>query len=110
MVRLSIAKITPPKSIGIFPRKRLFKLLDEYRNSSVIWLSAPAGSGKTTLVASYLSEKKLESIWYRVDEGDGDIATFFYYMGLAAKKAVPRIRKPLPLLTSEYLLGIKTFT
>ena len=69
-----IAKITPPKTSGVFPRKRLFRLLDECRKSPVVWVSAPAGSGKTTLVASYLSDRKLQSIWYRVDEGDGDIA------------------------------------
>jgi ATP/maltotriose-dependent transcriptional regulator MalT len=106
----SIAKITHPKTTGVFPRKRLFRILDECRESPVVWVSAPAGSGKTTLVASYLSERKLQSIWYRVDEGDGDIATFFYYMGLAAKKATPRTMKHLPLFTPEYLLGIKTFT
>ena len=106
----SMAKITHPKTSGGFPRNRLFRVLDECRASPVIWVSAPAGSGKTTLVASYLSERNLNSIWYRVDEGDGDIATFFYYMGLAAKKATPHTRRPLPLLTPEYLLGIKTFT
>ena len=106
----SIAKITHPKTSGVFPRDRLFLALDECRESPVIWVSAPAGSGKTTLVASYLAERKLNSIWYRVDEGDGDIATFFYYMGLAAKKGAPHSRNQLPLLTSEYLLDVKTFT
>jgi two-component SAPR family response regulator len=76
----------------------------------VIWLSAPAGSGKTTLIASYLTERKLKSLWYQVDEGDSDIATFFYYMRLAAKKVAPRRRTLLPLLTPEYSLGIPTFT
>jgi LuxR family maltose regulon positive regulatory protein len=106
----SMAKITHPKTSGVFPRKRLFRVLDECREAPVVWVSAPAGSGKTTLIASYLTERNINSIWYRVDEGDGDIATFFYYMGLAAKKTSPRSKKPLPLLTSEYLLGIKTFT
>jgi ATP/maltotriose-dependent transcriptional regulator MalT len=49
-------------------------------------------------------------LWYQVDEGDADPATFFYYMGLAAKKTFPRKRKPLPLLTPEYLQGMITFT
>lgn len=73
-------------------------------------MSGPPGSGKTTLVASYLDAYKIPCMWYQVDEGDADISTFFYYMGLAAKKAAPRNRKPLPLLTPEYLLGIPTFT
>ena len=44
-----------------------------------------------------------------MDEGDADLATFFYYLGLAAKNAAPRYRKPLPLLTPEYLLGVPVF-
>jgi hypothetical protein len=42
--------------------------------------------------------------------GDGDIASFFYYMGIALKKAAPRYKKPLPVLTPEYLGDIPTFT
>ncbi|HWR58058.1 MAG TPA: tetratricopeptide repeat protein, partial [Thermodesulfovibrionales bacterium] len=76
----------------------------------VIWVSGPAGSGKTTLVASYLDSRRLPCLWYQLDEGDADIATFFYYMGLAAKKAAPRKRRSLPLFTPEYYMGIPTFT
>jgi LuxR family transcriptional regulator, maltose regulon positive regulatory protein len=105
----SIAKITRPRITGVFSRTRLFKLLDEHLEYPAAWISASAGSGKTTLVASYLAEKNLPSIWYQMDEGDGDIATFFYYTGRAAAKAAPR-KKPLPLLTPEYLQGINAFT
>ncbi len=89
---------------------RLFNLLDSGRDKSIAWILGPGGSGKTTLVASYLDARKLPCLWYQMDEGDGDIATFFYYMGLAAKRAAPRSRKPLPFLTPEYLQGITTFT
>lgn len=106
----SIAKISCPAVSGIFPRKRLFKLLDRSREKPVIWVSGPAGSGKTTLIASYLDARKLPCLWYQVDEGDADLATYFYYMGLAAQKAAPRYRKPLPLLTPEYMLGAPVFT
>lgn len=104
------AKITSPGISGIVPRNRLFKFLDVCFQRPVTWISAPAGSGKTTLAASYLSVKKLSHIWYRVDEGDCDIASFFYYMGLAAKKAAPEETAPLPLLSPEYMMGISTFT
>jgi ATP/maltotriose-dependent transcriptional regulator MalT/DNA-binding SARP family transcriptional activator len=106
----SITKITRPSAKGIFPRKRLFQILDTCRKYPVTWVSGPAGSGKTTLVASYLDANKLPCLWYQVDEGDSDIATFFYYMGMAGRKAAPRKKKPLPLLTPEYLQGISTFT
>jgi len=105
----SIAKISRPKVSRVLERKRLFRHLDQAR-SPIIWVTGPPGSGKTTLVASYLDARKLPCIWYQVDEGDSDIATFFYYMGLAAKKTAPRIKRPLPLLTPEYQFGIPTFT
>lgn len=105
----SIAKISRPTLFKVFPREQLFKLLEEGQVRSLIWISGPAGSGKTTLVASYIEVRKIPCLWYQIDEGDSDIATFFYYLGLAGKKAAPRIRRPLPLLTPEYGLGIQTF-
>ena len=94
----------------VFPRKRLFILLDQMRKQPAIWVSGPAGSGKTTLVNSYLEARRIPCLWYEVDEGDADLATFFYYLGQAAKKAVPQKRNSLPLLTPEYLPSIPTFT
>lgn len=107
---LHLAKITAPHNSSIVPRERLFALLDQCLEKKVVWISSPGGSGKTSLVASYLNERKQPHLWYRIDEGDDDIATFFYYMGLASNKASPRFKKNLPLLTTEYLEGIPVFT
>jgi len=106
----TIAKVTRPIPTGVYLRKQLFNLLHRKREYQVIWVSGPPGCGKTTLVTSYLEDKKFPCLWYQADEGDADPATFFYYLGLAAKKATPRKRKPLPLLTPEYLPGLPTFT
>ncbi len=105
-----IAKIVPPRPLKVLHRQRLFGLLDKGRSSEVIWISGPAGSGKTTLASSYLAAKDIPCLWYHLDERDSDLATFFYYMGLAAKRAAPRYKKPLPLLTGEYLLGVPAFS
>jgi len=107
---LAAVKITPPGVSGLVQRQRLFDLVDKERNKPIVYVSAPAGSGKTTLIASYLDYHKLQCIWYQCDGGDSDLATFFYYMGRAAKKANPRKKKILPLLTPEYLQGIPAFT
>jgi ATP/maltotriose-dependent transcriptional regulator MalT/DNA-binding SARP family transcriptional activator len=45
-----------------------------------------------------------------VDSGDEDLASFFYYLGLAGENASPRRKKRLSLLTPEYLLGIPAFS
>jgi ATP/maltotriose-dependent transcriptional regulator MalT/DNA-binding SARP family transcriptional activator len=105
----SLAKITRPRLPEIVARERLFRLLDNDRQYPIVWITGLAGSGKTTLVASYLEARQIPCIWYKIDEGDADPATFFYYLGLAAKKAAPQYRRSLPLLTPEYALGIQTF-
>jgi ATP/maltotriose-dependent transcriptional regulator MalT/DNA-binding SARP family transcriptional activator len=105
-----IAKLTRPRLANVVERKRLLARLNSVGEKKIVWISAPAGSGKTTLVTQWLDSRKLPSIWYQVDEGDADIATFFSYMGIAAKQAAPRYRTPLPLLTPEYRPGLPTFT
>ena len=105
-----IAKITRPLARRIIPRRRLFRKLDLRGKFPIVWLSCPAGSGKTSLVSSYLDARKLRCLWYQLDEGDGDIATFFYYMGMAAERATTGKRKPLPLFSSEYLQEFQAFT
>ncbi|MEK6679057.1 MAG: hypothetical protein AABY39_06545, partial [Nitrospirota bacterium] len=105
------AKITPPRlTENVYLRKRLFKAIDSARKKPVVWIAAPGGAGKTTLITSYLKEKKLPCLWYQIDAGDGDIASFFHYMGIAAKQSVPRKKNPLPHLTPEYLAGLPVFT
>ena len=106
---INLAKLTKPRFQKILPRKRLLQLLDENRSYPAIWISGPGGSGKTTLTASYIETHKLPCLWYQIDKGDSDIATFFYFLGLAGKKLAPQ-KEDLPLLTPEYILGISTFT
>jgi LuxR family transcriptional regulator, maltose regulon positive regulatory protein len=102
-------KLTRPICRRVLPRDRLFDALECSREKKVIWISAPAGSGKTTLVANYINSHNPPCIWYQIDEGDVDLATFFYYLGLATRNATPRNHKPLPLLTPEYHQGIPVF-
>jgi LuxR family maltose regulon positive regulatory protein len=104
-----LAKLTRPRLYGTVPRTRLFGEIDRRRVRPVLWICAPPGAGKTTLVASYLEARELHGIWYQADSGDGDVATFFYYLGLGAQRAAPKEKKPLPLLTPEFLGDIPNF-
>ena len=79
--KASLGKITRPNVSAVLPRKRLFALLDS--QSAAAWVTGPPGCGKTTLAASWLDHAGLRSLWYQLDEGDADIATFFYYLSVA---------------------------
>ncbi|HLQ26479.1 MAG TPA: BTAD domain-containing putative transcriptional regulator [Acidiferrobacterales bacterium] len=103
------AKITSPKPLHALARARMFRALDGARKRPAVWITAPPGAGKTTLVSTYLDQSKHKRLWYQVDEGDVDVATLFHYLGLAVKKAMPRTRKPLPKLAPEYLPNLNAF-
>ncbi len=106
----SLAKITRPRLLSVYRRKRLFRLLDETRSRPVLWVAGPPGCGKTTLVSSYIEHTGPECLWYQCDEGDGDLASFFFHLGLAARRVAPRREKTLPLLTPECALDPQTFS
>jgi ATP/maltotriose-dependent transcriptional regulator MalT/DNA-binding SARP family transcriptional activator len=105
-----LAKLTRPTLAAVHERKRMFRLLDAARARSIVWMTAPAGSGKTTLAAGYLDARRLPHIWYSLDAGDADPASFFYYLRLAVGGGVSPKRAQLPLLTPEYFPGLPTFT
>lgn len=106
----SLAKLTRPHTRNAYFREKFFSILDKCRQKPVIWLSAPPGAGKTTLISSYVESRQCQCLWYQADAGDRDPATFFHYMGAAAMKANPKKKKPLPHFTPEYLLGLQAFS
>jgi ATP/maltotriose-dependent transcriptional regulator MalT len=85
-------------------------MLDRMRREPLIWISGPGGCGKTTLVGSYLEDRNIPCLWYQVDEGDKDPATFFYYLSLAAKRASPKKKTSLPIFTHDFSHGLSAFT
>ncbi len=102
-------KSTGPKLSKVILRPRLFGLLDRARKGPVIWITGPPGSGKTTLVASYIKSRGLPGVWYQIDGRDADPATFFYYLKLAVDGTATRRHPTLPVLGSEYQAALPAF-
>ncbi|MGD9223728.1 MAG: BTAD domain-containing putative transcriptional regulator [Desulfobacteraceae bacterium] len=104
-----ITKISPPRLHSVYNRKRLFNLIDKYREYPATWVSGGPGSGKTTLAASYIKSRNVPCIWYQMDRVDDDPANFFHYLTLAASKAGNGVTGPLPRLSPENLLNTQNF-
>ena len=102
-------KLSPPRLGHYYPRERLLTLLDSVLDKQLIWLSAPAGYGKTMLAASYLASRELHTLWYRLDERDNDPGSFFYYLRQVAIYQLGEAAETLPILRPENLPGLTVF-
>jgi LuxR family transcriptional regulator, maltose regulon positive regulatory protein len=103
------AKISSPRLTEIYRRTRLFRALDETRRKRAIWITAPAGAGKTSVVTTYLSTRRLPALWYNVDARDGDVANLFHYLATAARVASSRRKPNIPVFKSENQSGVAAF-
>ncbi|HRI39831.1 MAG TPA: hypothetical protein PLO50_14850, partial [Nitrospira sp.] len=104
-------KLTPPRLYAVTRRERLFTLLKaHYRQHTMIWVAGPAGAGKTSLIANYLHEQKQRTLWYHIDPGDSDLATFFHYLAQVAQTVASRKKLRLPALTPEFMADVPGFT
>jgi len=79
--QLLTTKLFIPKlSANLVPRQRLYERLDEGLTRKLTLISAPAGFGKSTLVADWLSECDQPVAWLSLDEGDNDPVRFWTYL------------------------------
>ena len=74
-------------------RLRLIERLNEGapRSPCVTLVAAPAGFGKTTLVAEWVVGSRRPAAWLSLDEGDNDLARFLTYLIAALQTVAPSI-------------------
>jgi LuxR family transcriptional regulator, maltose regulon positive regulatory protein len=84
------AKLHPPLvRQGWVERGRLLDRLDDATRRPIVLVSAPAGYGKTTLVAQWLADRKgrRAAAWVALDEGDNDPARLWTHVAIALQRA-----------------------
>src|SRR5262245_30950288 len=106
---VAFAKTTRPAIGSIVPRARLFSRLDGAPGRTMAWISGPPGAGKTSHAASYVEARHWRVLWYQVDADDADVATFFHYLGHAARKLGGDGPAELPRFAPQYSGDVALF-
>src|SRR5262249_56975599 len=69
----------PRPSAGFVPRPRLTEALSDGLARGRVCVCAPAGFGKTGLLAEWVQGSKYPVVWLCLDAGDSDPARFWRY-------------------------------
>ncbi|MCK4726465.1 MAG: hypothetical protein KAT29_11705, partial [Anaerolineales bacterium] len=106
-------KLHMPHLVGSFiPRPHLVEQLNRDLDRKLTLLSAPAGYGKTTLMAAWLRSCERPSAWLSLDKNDNDLVLFTSYLIAAIRTILPNacsdtlvLLRSLQTPTIEYLVG-----
>jgi LuxR family transcriptional regulator, maltose regulon positive regulatory protein len=91
----------PTSSHPLLPRPHLTSLLNAGRRRKLIFISAPAGFGKTTLVSAWVQSFSQHTsdaphvAWVSLDESDNDPVQFWTYALTALDRQQPGLCAPL---------------
>lgn len=87
------SKLNPPiAGRSLVQRKQLIEWMQSSKHVKLVTVRAPAGFGKTTLLAQWMSrlrEQKLPAAWLTLDEADNDAGRFLFNLFSALQENVP---------------------
>lgn len=86
----------------IITRARLLERLSYHRPLTLV--VAPAGYGKTTLVASWLEQSPFPSVWLTLDKHDNGLTAYLSYVLAAIQKSYPNTCPETEALLNSALL------
>src|SRR5438132_6946392 len=102
----------PSRRRSVVARARLIERLNRGAESKLTLISAPAGFGKTTLLAEWLAAAPADerpAAWLSLDQADNQLASFWTYLIAALRTAAPGVgASALALLQSPQPPPIET--
>jgi DNA-binding SARP family transcriptional activator len=87
------ARVTRPE-VRASVRERLDRALAECLHHRLTLITGPAGYGKTTLLAQFVTRADIPAGWYRAEAGDGSVASMLAHVRRALRKLVPADTAP----------------
>src|SRR5581483_3353247 len=78
--------------------------------SRFVLLCAPAGYGKTTLLADFASSTRFPCCWYFLDSGDNDCVVFLRTLLLSLRQAFPHFGSALETILTSVFTGDVSFS
>ena len=90
-VLLATKLYVPREQPGFVPRPRLVQALDEGLALGLVLVCAPAGCGKTVLLADWARRGRRPVAWLSLDAADNDPARFWRHVIAALDRARPGI-------------------
>ncbi|WP_376796999.1 LuxR C-terminal-related transcriptional regulator [Thermogemmatispora sp.] len=96
-VLLATKFLPPALPLHYVPRSRLDKLLEQLVNARLTLVSAPAGTGKTTLLAAWARTTSRHVLWLTLEEADNDPQRFLASLLEAFTSLLPSARRETPL-------------
>ena len=95
---ITLSRIRPPELPANFlARRHLFELIDD-RAPGYTMVVAPAGYGKTSLIAEWAKHSKKKVIWYAMSETDTGVGIAEYLIS-AVRQVIPNFAPDLEVKT-----------
>ena len=92
--RITLSRVRPPELPANFlSRRHLFELIDD-RAPGYTMVVAPAGYGKTSLIAEWAKQSKKKVIWYTMSETDNFVGINVYLIA-AIREVIPNFAPDL---------------
>lgn len=95
----------PPLRDTTLRRDRLLDWLHTKVHHRVVFVTAEAGYGKTTLLSDFARRTRLRTLWYRLDDEDRDWISLLNYLVAAGRQVEPAFAPTTASMLRELAAG-----